>query len=182
MPSLNPAQPGWVLTASHLLSLGLCWVFRFQCFLTILHNWAGFLHVLTNCLQRLVLAAVGDWGFRAPGVPVGYLGGLVDKAFPGAHWWASWWSLTQLGEAVSLCCPLGALATVLSPQSYSKLQYSEWDEKELGLFGGIPTQLGNLGNHSLSRSLVGRNHSPRFLWALSCGTFGGGKGNCSYPL
>ena len=86
MPSPDPAKPGWILTASCLLSLGCYWKFKFVCFLPVLQILAGFQCMLTNHLQTLALAAHSG-GSQAAGqrraVWVRYVEHLGSP-------WASW--------------------------------------------------------------------------------------------
>ena len=125
-------------------------------FLTVLHIWAGFLHVLTSCLQGLPLAAI--WGMLRL-LNTGWakvvehwgclyqLGGSVGETSPVALGWASWWHglLSESGP-----CPLEALQDpwllfpklLPAPQSCSTPQYSGWSGEALDLFVSVPQSWG----------------------------------------
>lgn len=78
---------GWVLAASSLLSLRLCWMIRFVYFLPILQHWASFLHMFTSLLQRLMLATLKGMCRLA----VGYYVCMVEMCGAlGECPWASW--------------------------------------------------------------------------------------------
>lgn len=70
MPSLNLRKPGWLLRASLLFSLGHCpEMLSFVSFRPTPQDQAGFLLLLTSCLQRLALTIHG--GVPGAGYGVG---------------------------------------------------------------------------------------------------------------
>lgn len=55
MPSFDPEKSGWVLTASHLLSLKWYWMFTIVFFSLCWLNLAGCKHMLSIWLERFTL-------------------------------------------------------------------------------------------------------------------------------
>ena len=95
-------------------------MFKFVCFLPILQSLAGFLCVLTSCLQRLVLAALGDMN-KEPASGCGFV--WVRHMECGGRLWTSWghlqakyppWLMGRLpvgvGQAESRVCTLLTLS------------------------------------------------------------------------
>lgn len=152
MHSLNPAKPGQILTASHWLSLGWCWVLKFVCSFSIPQSRADFLCILTSCLQRIYSQLLGactrswPWGRRcvsesygALGVPMGYFGGICKWGISSGLWAGFQMdSMKWLVGYVSLHALLEPCLLFSQPlptsQSCGSPQDSGWGKKEVDLF------------------------------------------------
>lgn len=70
---------------------------RFVCFFPILQSWAGFLHLLASCLQRLTLSINGNtgrdpdtregrWVWESTGGAHGPVWGIHGQGIPSSSW------------------------------------------------------------------------------------------------
>lgn len=134
-----------MLTVSHLLSLGWCWMVSFVCFLPVPQHQAGFLHVLTSYLQGFLLLPlemqagdqpssrdVCEWGMWSVVGAHGPTWRIYSWCTPMAHRLSSWRNLKELVGSTSCWCPMRALIAVLLAAPTQVIQHTSviWVSKE----------------------------------------------------